>query len=373
MTRLTVLQVLPALDGGGVERGTLELACELVNRGHRSLVVSAGGRMVKELVDAGSKHIALPIGHKSLLTLRLIPILRRIIREENISILHARSRLPGWIAYLAWKGLEEKEKPRFITTVHGLYSVNVYSRIMTKGEKVIAVSDTVKDYILENYPGVDPGIIEVIHRGIDPGLYFPDYKPPDDWLRKWYSQYGELKNKFVVTLPGRITRLKGHEDFLVIIKALIEQGIPAHGLIVGDAHPKKMRYSEELVQKTSRFGIQDHITFTGHRDDLRNIMSTSSVVLSLSQKPESFGRTVLESLCLGTPVIGYNHGGASEIMAKLFPEGRIRVGDCVEAKEKLIEIYKTRPTPIKNNPYTLSSMLDKTIHLYEKMTGILLQ
>ena len=138
--RLTVLQAVPALQGGGVERSTLEVAAALVRNGHRSLVISAGGRLVPELLDAGSEHVCWPIGRKSPLTLRLVPRLRRLLHREGVDILHARSRLPAWVAWLAWRGMDPARRPRFITTVHGLNSVNAYSAVMLKGEQVVAVS-----------------------------------------------------------------------------------------------------------------------------------------------------------------------------------------------------------------------------------------
>ena len=169
---LTVLQVLPALDGGGVERGTLEVAAALAQRGHRSLVISAGGRHVDRLEAAGSRHIAWPIGAKTPLVLRWVRPLRRLLLEERVDILHARSRLPAWVAWLAWRGLPPERRPRFLTTVHGLYSVNAYSAVMTRGERIIAVSDTARDYVLANYPGVEPERIAVIHRGVDTARVF---------------------------------------------------------------------------------------------------------------------------------------------------------------------------------------------------------
>ncbi|MDO9008504.1 MAG: glycosyltransferase, partial [Thiobacillus sp.] len=150
--KLTVLQLLPALESGGVERGTLEIAQALVARGHRALVMSAGGRQVSSLVAAGGEHFTWAIGRKRFKTLLLVGKLRKFLLEQKVDILHARSRVPAWIAYLAWRGMNPATRPRFITTVHGLYGVNRYSGIMTRGERVIAVSNTVRDYILREYP-----------------------------------------------------------------------------------------------------------------------------------------------------------------------------------------------------------------------------
>ena len=137
MRRLTVVQLLPALHSGGVERSTLEIAAALVAAGHRSVVVSAGGRLVEPLLAGGSEHIALPVGRKSLLA---APGTVRRLRSElgrlRPDIVHARSRLPAWMAWFALKGLPAP-RPRFITTVHGLNSPGRYSGIMTRGERVI--------------------------------------------------------------------------------------------------------------------------------------------------------------------------------------------------------------------------------------------
>jgi hypothetical protein len=148
---LTVLQVLPALDSGGVERGTLEVGAYLSANGHRSIVISAGGRMVNLLEKQGSEHHAWPIGKKSLLTLKLVHQLRKFLEKENVDILHVRSRFPAWIAYLAWKKMNPKTRPAFLTTVHGPYSVSPYSEVMTKGERVIVISDMIREYVTSQY------------------------------------------------------------------------------------------------------------------------------------------------------------------------------------------------------------------------------
>ena len=197
----TVLQILPELDCGGVERGTLDVAAELVRRGHRSIVISGPGRLIPELIAGGSEHINLPVGKKSLISAaRLVPALRELFEEEPIDIIHARSRLPAWLAYLAWKKLGPDNKPVFITTVHGPYTVNRYSKIMTAGQRVIATSEYIKKYILDNYPAVDEKNIEVVHRGISKNEYPFKYKPPGSWLTTWNRQYPELNNKFIITL-----------------------------------------------------------------------------------------------------------------------------------------------------------------------------
>lgn len=368
MKKMTVVQVLPALESGGVERGTLEVGRFLVERGHRSIVISAGGRMVEQLEREGSEHIALELGRKSLWTLRHVPALRRILQRQGADILHARSRMPAWVAWLAWRGMAHDTRPRFVTTVHGLYSVNAYSAVMTKGERVIAVSRTVRDYLLSHYPGIDEARIKVIPRGIDPAGYPRGYRPSPDWLAAWQAQHPQLAGRKIVTLPGRITRLKGHEDFIELMGRLKTGGDPVHGLIVGGAEAKKLPYLAELRDKVARAGLEEDITFTGQRSDMREIMAASDLVLSLSTKPESFGRTVLEALSMGVPVVGYDHGGVGEQLGLLFPQGRVPLGDMDGLVRQCRAIFKTmtRVDP-QAAPPTLQDMLTATLGVYEDL------
>lgn len=362
--KLTVLQLLPALKSGGVERGTLELGAGLVHAGHRSLVISAGGQLVSRLTGQGSEHIQWPIGRKSIWTLRLVNRLRMLVLDEGVDILHARSRMPAWIAYLAWRGLPEQIRPRFVTTVHGLYSVSRYSRIMTRGEAVIAVSDAARRYVLENYSKTDSTRIQVIERGIDPQVYPFAYRPADSWMARWYQDSPFLLERQVLTLPGRITRLKGHLDFLNMLVRLVQSDLPVYGLIVGAEDPAHSGYMREVQQAVHRLGLDGAVSFTGHRMDLRDILAVSNIVFSLSAKPESFGRTVHEALSLGVPVIGYDHGGVGDALAQWYPLGRVPPGN-VDALEKTTRRMLEQPVEISPPVFpTVQDMVDKTLDVY---------
>jgi len=362
----TVLQILPELDCGGVERGTVDVAAELVRRGYRSLVVSGPGRLVPQLLLDGSEHFNLPVGKKSIFSAATtIPKLHRLFKEQSIDIIHARSRLPAWLAYLAWNKLDPDNRPAFITTVHGPYSVNRYSKIMTSGERIIAVSEYIKDYIVKNYPRVDEQLIDVIHRGISKQDYPYKYTPPDIWLDNWKARHPELNDKFIITLPGRITRWKGHNDFIEIITKAKNNGLNVHGLFAGGADTKKEKYLHELKSIIDDNNMTNHFTFLGHRDDMKDVMSISNIVLSLARIPEAFGRTALEALFLGVPVIAYDHGGAAEVLASIFPEGKT-VPLCTNGVVSLItQFYNSKPYVPDRNCYTLDEMLDKTISVYD--------
>jgi len=364
---MKVIQILPEFESGGVERGTLEVGKFLTEQGHESIVISNGGRLVEQLKAEGSRHITLPVHKKSLGSLRQVKVLRRIFEAEKPDIIHLRSRVPAWLAWLAWRKMDPKTRPRLVTTVHGMYSINFYSKIMTKGEAVICVSNSVKDYVLKNYPDTPEDKLTVIHRGVDPSKLIYDALPSDEWLTEWHAQFPDTKNKKLLTLPGRITRLKGHEDFLQIIATLKDSGY--HGLIAGGAHPKKIQYLEEIKALAQEMGVAHRVTFTGHRSDLQNIISISSIVLSLTQQPESFGRTTLEALALGKPVIGYEHGGVGEILDALLPIGKIPLGDT-EGAINLIKAWETHPVkPEKTYPFTLAKMLSQTTDLYQTLAA----
>jgi glycosyltransferase involved in cell wall biosynthesis len=361
----TILQILPELDCGGVERGTLEVAAELVRRNHRSIVVSGSGQLVPQLVSEGSEHIDLPVGKKSVFSaLKLIPELRRLFKEQQIDIVHARSRLPAWLAYLAMKKLEPDERPVFITTVHGPYTVNRYSKIMTAGERVIAISKYIKNYILENYPEVDENKIKIIHRGISKENFPYNFKPSEEWLRNWNNKHPELTNKFIITLPARITRWKGHNDFVDIITKAKNSGLNVHGIIAGGTDPGKDRYLQELKSLISLNNMDEHFTFLGHRNDMKEVMSISNIVLSLARTPEAFGRTALEALSLGVPVIAYSHGGAAEVLSEIFPEGRATPLSTDDVNSIINKFYRSAPEVKDTNSFTLNAMLDKTISIY---------
>jgi glycosyltransferase involved in cell wall biosynthesis len=361
---MKIIQILPELNSGGVERGTLEVAARLVSEGHESIVISNGGRQVADLERAGSRHVTMPVHRKALASLAQIPRLRKLFASEKPDIIHVRSRMPAWLAFLAWKSMDARTRPRFVSTVHGFYSVNAYSAVMTRGEKVIAVSESVRDYILKNYPKTDPGKITVIHRGVDEAVYPVGFTPSPDWLATWKSANPSLEGRIPLLMPARLTRWKGQVDFLNLIARLIAAGRPVHGLIVGEPHPKKLAFLDELQQLAATLGITEHITFLGHRSDLREIMAVSSLVYSLSLDPEAFGRVSLEAMAVGKPVVAYNHGGVGEQLRVIFPDGLVPIGDVDAALTATLDILDHGKTPSSIGPFTLRRMLDTTLGVY---------
>ena len=364
---MKVVQVLPDLDGGGVEKGTLEVAQALVAAGHESVVVSAGGRLVAPLEAAGSRHYRWDLGRKSLLTFRHIWAVRRWLQKEQPDILHLRSRMPAWVMWLAWRGLPSGSRPHLVTTVHGLYSVSAYSAIMTRGERVIAVSDTIADYIRTNYPQTPDQKITRIFRGVDPADFPYQYQPSESWLAQYHQDFPQLAGRKVLMLPGRLTRLKGHHDFIELIARLHDKGEPVAGLIVGGEDPKRQAYAQELRQIVADKGLEEVLFFTGARADIRELYSCADVVLSLSTKPEAFGRTVAEALTQGVPVVGYDHGGVGEILRALYPQGLSPLSDLDALEANVTALLDTPVAPKPNQHFLKAEMLQSTLTLYKEL------
>ena len=360
---LTVVQLLPALDAGGVERSTLEIAAALLDAGHRAIVVSAGGRLLPALQAIGAEHVALPIGRKSLLTLRHIPALRRVFRRTNADIVHARSRLPAWLAVAALRGMTAP--PRLVTTIHGLNSPGRYSAVMLRGERVICVSGTVRDYALRHYPGLDPARLAVIPRGVDPLAFPRDVIPDSEWRAQFLATHPQLAGDRLLLLPARGTRLKGHVHALELLGRLRADGVDARLLLAGVDQPGRERYLAELRAHGDALGLRDVVAYAPPLAQMRELYALSDLVLQLSDKPEAFGRTVIEALCSGRAVLGWDLGGVGELLRELFPDGAVVFGAAVELAARAKSLLRaSRPDIRLPDRYTLARMQADTLELY---------
>ncbi len=362
--RLTVVQLLPALESGGVERSTLEIADALVQAGHRAIVVSAGGRLLQQLLALGGEHVTLDVGRKSLMTLRHIPALRQLLAQADI--VHARSRLPAWMARLALRGMTQA--PHFVTTVHGLNSPSRYSAVMASGERVICVSETVREYLLQHYPRVEPGQLFVIPRGIDPAE-FPRAPKPEPAARArttaLYPQLGGVGP--LLLMPGRGTRLKGHGDALRMLSGLRHDGLDARLWLAGARQPGRDAYIDELEREAARLGIAEVVAITAPTAAIADAYAASDLVLQLSRKPEAFGRTVLEALSVGRPVLGWDHGGVGELLRQWQPQGAIAPYDEAVLLQCARDLLAHPPPPAGTMPDSLRVMQQATIDLYEHL------
>jgi glycosyltransferase involved in cell wall biosynthesis len=362
---LTVVQLLPALDAGGVERSTLEIAAALVDAGHRAIVVSAGGRLVRHLETLGAEHVALDIGRKSPATLRHVAALRRLFRQADI--VHARSRLPAWLARFALNGMRAGTRPRFVTTVHGLNSPSRYSAVMASGERVVCVSRTVRDYVLEHYPRTQAERLVVIERGIDPSAFPPAPYPDAAARAEVAAEHPNLGgNGPLLLLPGRGTRLKGHADALRLLAGLRGRGVDARLWMPGARQAGRDAYIGELEADAARLGVADALALTTPTAAIARAYAASDLVLQLSRKPEAFGRTVLEALSVGRPVMGWAHGGVGELLARWQPRGAVLPFDEEVLLHRARALLAQPPSPV-TMPDGLRAMQQATLALYEQL------
>ncbi|GAA5004158.1 glycosyltransferase [Lysobacter lycopersici] len=365
---MTVVQLLPALEAGGVERSTLEIAEALVVAGHRAIVVSKGGRLLSQLEAIGAEHVALDIGRKSPLTFRHVFALRKLFAETKADIVHARSRLPAWLAWFALRGMPEAIRPRFATTAHGLNSPSRYSAIMTRGERVVCVSNSVRDYLLAHYPQVDPVKLVVIPRGIDT-VRFPRSPWPDREARaRVAAQFPQLGgNGPLLLLPGRGTRLKGHADALQLLARLRGDGLDARLWMPGAREAGREAYIAELEALLQTLGIAGAVAMTPPTDAIAEAYAASDLVLQLSRKPEAFGRTVVEALSVGRAVLGWDHGGVGELLHELQPSGAVAPFDTDALVAKARTLLAQPPSPPATIPYTLQAMQEATLGRYAEL------
>ena len=365
--RLTVVQLIPRLHAGGAERSTLEISRALVLAGHRSVVISAGGRMVEQLQAEGGEHITLDLARKSLRTLGRLGQLRRLLQQIRPDIVHARSRLPAWLGWWAIKGLTPR--PHFVTTAHGLNSPGRYSAILLRGEKVIAVSQTLRDYVLSHYRWLESSRVRVIPRGIDAAAFPYGHRPDDGWTKAFFTEYPALAGAPLLTLPARGTRLKGHHDAIELLADLKRRGVEARLLLLGVVEPGREEYLAELQELIRVRGVTSQVVLTPSRSDVRDIYAISTLVLQLSNKPESFGRTVIEALSLCRPVLGYAHGGVGELLAELYPAGRVPPGDREKLVDRAAELLRVAPPIAPLQSYRLVDMQQATLALYAEVAG----
>ncbi|MGI9344693.1 MAG: glycosyltransferase family 4 protein [Gammaproteobacteria bacterium] len=360
------MQLLPELNAGGVERGTLEMNQAIVDAGHRSIVVSGGGRLEPEIARYGGEHLTIPVGRKSLLWTRQIYRLRRAMLYYRPDIIHWRSRMPAWVASAARNTLPKAMRPKVVSTVHGLYSTNFYSAIMTKADAVIAVSDSVRKYLLKYYPRLSPEKIQVIFRGVDTSQFPPNKAVPDGFIDSLLKDCPQAKNRKLIAFPGRITRKKG---LLSMVRLLREIGdkLDVHVLVFGELRRNKRRVWRQTLAAAKKLGVADRISFLGPRQDVANLYAASSLVLQLSEEPEAFGRVVAEALNVGTPVLGWAHGGVGEILNHAYPFGRIPKGDYSILAARVSDVLAGNAPKTTPGLFPLEKMQQSTIELYESL------
>lgn len=359
---MKILQILPELNIGGVERGVCDLSKALVEQGHQSFVISNGGKLESSLVASGGKHISMPVHIKRFKTLKLAKELYEVILDVNPDIIHVRSRMPAWVTYHALKKFKNN-KPVHVSTFHGLYSFPIYSKVMANVDHIISISNTVEDYIKTTYKVPDEKIT-VIPRGCDLSEF--NQEPlHQSWKDEWYKEFPQTLNKKIIMLPARITKWKGVDDFINLINLINDETI--HGIVVGPVSKSKQKFFKKLQSKVQKLNLETKITFCGSRSDIVNVYKFADIVYNLSKTPEPFGRTTIEAASVGTKIMGWDHGGTKEILSELFPDGLVKLDDIQALKEKTLELLSDDDKKPKPNTFTSERMINSTLEVYRSL------
>ncbi len=355
---MNVLQMLPELKSGGVERGTIDLAKYLQKNGHKAVVVSAGGPLTGDLTSAGVTHYALPVHKKSPFSVfHSVRAISKIVKIENIDIIHARSRVPGLIAFF----VSRKTHVPFVTTCHGFYSKHILSRIMGWGKLVIVASHIIGKRMRDDF-GVPYHKIRFIPRGVN--LEEFKWRPIDP---------ESFKKQIVIGLIGRITPIKGHPLFLKAMARVTRVYPNIKIQIVGDS--PKPQYREELLMLTRRLGIAHAVEFLGTRYDIPELLSRMSLLVVPSVGEEAFGRVAIEAGACGVPVVATRMGGLVDIIENEKDGLLVQPDDPSALAEAVIKLLRDPELASKlalslrqkvEREFNLENMFEKTIAVYQE-------
>ncbi|MCE7886553.1 MAG: glycosyltransferase [Alphaproteobacteria bacterium PRO2] len=369
-----IMQIIPELGPGGAEQGCIDIAAELVASGAQAIIVSHGGSRVHELSRFGAVHINLPVHSKNpIIMWQNVLRLRQIIRRYNVNIVHARSRAPAWSAMQACK----KTNAHFITTCHAPYNIageskRFYNSSIARGERVIAISETVAQYLRDNYR-LDNSKIRVIPRGIALEKFHPTAVTPERLIalsREWRVPDGAN----IIMMPGRITRWKGHP---VLIEAIARLGRRDIFCVMIGSDQGRSEYRRELEESISNKGLSGRVRIVDHCNDMPSAYMLATVVVSASTDPEGFGRVPVEAQAMGRPIIASDHGGAQETILRGETGWLVKPGDPAALEAAIHEALALNPTQrailatramahVAAN-FTREQMADRTLNVYAEL------
>lgn len=373
----TILQIVPALDTGGAERTTVDIARALRQAGWTALVATRGGRLGPELTDAGGEIIRMRVDSKNPRTIWANAAeLARLICERNISLVHARSRAPAWSALLAARRCHIP----FVTTYHGIYQAKGpfkrwYNSVMAKGDVVIANSQWTAEHVRATHA---PKRLVTIPRGIDLSYFDParvDAYRVTALRARWHVQ----GNERLVLLPGRLSRWKGQLVLLGAVGLLQKTDRLPRGVrvVIGGDHQKRDLYREELKEAVARYELHGVASIEDHIEDMPAAYRAADIVVSASTDPEAFGRVPPEAAAMGKPVIATDHGGARETLLNgetglLVPPGNVTaLADALadlltRPKDELATMGTNGRAHIVQN-FSLDRMCAETLAVYREL------
>ncbi|MQR98131.1 glycosyltransferase family 4 protein [Gluconobacter aidae] len=373
-----ILQVLPALGTGGLERGAVEIASAITHGGGTALVASRPGRLLVQLRHAGGRHIALDLKKKSpFAVLRRARDLQAIIQHEGVDLVHARSRIPAWAAWIACR----RENIPLVTTWHGVHKATwwgkkFYNSVLARGARVIAISEFIASRLRSEY-GVPESRLRVIPRGADPQEFEPGVISGER-VQKLAEAWGVLHGEDVILMPARLTAWKG-QGILIEALALLRDRADTGWICVLAGPEGDRKFSRQLQRRVRELGLEKRVRFAGTCTDMPAACDLARVVVAPSLRPEPFGRTLVEAQMMGRPVIGTAQGAMMETILPgetglIVPPGDAEaladaLKSVLETDEEALDWLAEKARAHAIAHYTTSLMQARTLGVYDELLG----
>ncbi|HCV48946.1 MAG TPA: glycosyl transferase [Rhodobiaceae bacterium] len=385
-TAPNILQIIPRLDGGGAEATTLEMTKALTAAGGRSVVVSEGGKLSEAIIAAGGEIINAPVASKNpYIIYKNINRLAQIAKEQNIDILHARSRAPAWSSLWAAQKIGKPYLATYHSKVHDSPKLKIlYNSVMTRGERVIANSEFTAARIGTVHK-IAPEKIDIVPRGCDPTRFDPMHILDAD-IKKQRAAWRVEENEFVILCPARLTRWKGQ---MVLLEAVAGLKGNFRLILTGDTRDKtgeESRFAKELKARAFETGLSEKLVFAGHVANMPLAYAVADLAVLPSLDPEPFGRTAVEAQAATLPVIVSDAGGFRETVKEedaLSDSSTNRTGWRVSpgdvdaltdklqtvanlSREELSAIGHTARQWVMEN-FTTEKMCEQTLQIYQSV------
>ena len=345
MKIFNLMQIVPSLQSGGVEQGTVDLSNYLASLKIRNFIISNGGNLLSYLNKQYVDHSILPVHSKNFFKMPFTAKkVNKLLKESEINILHLRSRAPAWmLPYL------EKDNLKIVSTFHNVYGheniiKKIYNKKLSKVDKIVAISSYVKNEITNLYK-INPEKIKVINRGIDINFFDNDNVNQEFFINFLKKNNISPDNK-IILFPGRLTKWKGQIEFLNIVNALKDKKIIFY--FIGD--DKNTSYKNKFINEINKKNLNNICRVLGNlnAEELKIMYKCSDIVISAPLKPEGFGRIISESLAMKKIILAYNYGGAKDQINKLDDLYKVNPGELNELKNKIIKVLDMDQITINN-------------------------
>ncbi|WP_237058551.1 glycosyltransferase [Microbulbifer sediminum] len=363
---MRVVQILPDFDGGELARSILDLAQELMRRGHECIVISSGGELVPRLTMRGGRHYQLPLNRPSLWSLRHVGRLRRLLRDLEADVLHVSGAVPARLTWQAWRRMPVTGRPRLVTSAQGESGRGFFNRAQVYGERVIAVSELLAKSLFERNSRRLAQAPSVIWRGVNTREFDRSAAVSGQWQLRLLNEYPQLEGKNWLLIPAALEPGNGHRVFLQLLSALGREHDDIFGLVVGDPPAGQEKFARNLEKLALDLGLEDKVLFLGARRDMRELYASSQITYHLAEQPKTYSARVNEALAMNCPVICYTDDGAAETLQRCFPQGLAERGDFEGLVQKSLAVLDRRGG-LDFSGLSVDETATQVVELYEEL------